>query len=262
LSIGKEILINNLSDPKDDLDSKSSYRQIMKATSLFGGVQVFNIIIQIIRTKVIALLLGPSGIGIIGLFTSTTNLINSITSFGLKTSAVKDIAEASKALEKDNVFKIITIFRRLVIATGLLGTTIVLILSPWLSQLTFGTSKYTFSFIWLSITLLVTQLTNGELVLLQGLQKLKYLAKANMMGSFIGLIFTLPLYYFWGLDAIVPGIIVGSISLLITALLFSRKIEIEKVSVSLHQTFNEGKSMIKMGFMISLSGLLFCAYFY
>ena len=74
---------------------RSSYRQIIKATSLFGGVQVFNILISIIRSKIVALLLGPSGMGIAGLFTSTTGLISAITGLGLGTSAVRNIAEAN-----------------------------------------------------------------------------------------------------------------------------------------------------------------------
>ena len=54
---------------------QASYRQIMKATSLFGGVQVFQIIIAVVRSKFVAILLGPSGMGIVGLLTSTTGLV-------------------------------------------------------------------------------------------------------------------------------------------------------------------------------------------
>ncbi len=74
--------------------NSGSYRQIMKATSIFGGVQVFNILISIIRSKVMAVLLGPAGIGILGLFNSTIVLLSSLTNFGLGISAVKDIAAA------------------------------------------------------------------------------------------------------------------------------------------------------------------------
>ena len=35
-------------------EEKVSYREIMKATSLFGGVQVFNIIVALIKSKIIA----------------------------------------------------------------------------------------------------------------------------------------------------------------------------------------------------------------
>ena len=92
-------------------DSRSSYRQIFKATSLFGGVQVFNIIISIIRSKIIAVLLGPTGMGISGLFTSTTSLVGSLTNFGLGTSAVRNISEARETNDKGRISKIITVNR-------------------------------------------------------------------------------------------------------------------------------------------------------
>ena len=178
-------------------EQQYSYRHIMKATSLFGGVQVFNIIIQIVRAKFIAVLLGPTGLGIMGLLTATLGIIGSLTNFGLSTSAVKDIATASGTGDEKRISKVVTAFSRLVWFTGTLGLIITVILSPWLSQLTFGNSDYTIAFIWLSITLLFNQLSSGQMVLLQGLRKLRYLAKANISGSAIGLIFTLPLYYFW-----------------------------------------------------------------
>ena len=53
---------------------KQEYKNSLKATSLFGGVQVYNIIITILKSKVVALLLGPGGMGIYGLLTSTSDL--------------------------------------------------------------------------------------------------------------------------------------------------------------------------------------------
>ena len=237
-------------------EQQSSYRQIMKATSIFGGVQVFNIIISIIRSKFVAVLLGPAGMGIMGLLTSTTGIISSLTNFGLGTSAVKDIAAAFGTNDEKRIGLIITTFRRLVWITGLLGLFTTAIFSPWLSQLTFGNKDYTLAFVWISATLLFNQLSSGQLVVLQGLRKLNYLAKANLSGSFIGLFITLPLYYFLGLDGIVPGIIGTSILSLLMSWYFSRKVKIERAVLNRSQTFAEGKNMLKMGFMISLSGLL------
>lgn len=237
-------------------EKQSSYRQIVKATSLFGGVQVFQIIIQVIRSKFIAVLLGPSGIGIMGLLTSTTELIGRLTNFGLGTSAVKDISAANNTGNQIRIATIVTVLRRLVWITGILGSMITLVVSPWLSQITFGNRNYTLAFIWISITLLFNQLSTGQMVLLQGMRKLKYLAKANLSGSFLGLIFTVPLYYIWGIDGIVPGIIVTAIITLTLSWYFSGKIKIETVRVSRNQTFTEGKNMLFMGFMIGLSGLI------
>lgn len=237
-------------------EQQSSYRQIMKATSIFGGVQIFNIFISIIRSKFVAVLLGPTGIGIMGLLISSIGLIGSLTNFGLGTSAIKDIAAAHGTEDQNRIAIVVTVFRRLVWITGLLGTLLAIILSPWLSQLTFGNEDYTLAFIWISITLLVNQLSSGQLVVLQGIRQLKLLAKANLTGSALGLVVTLPLYYFYHIDGIVPGIIGTSLITLLFSWVYSRKINIKLTIVPRSQTFEEGKSMLRMGFLISLSGLL------
>lgn len=238
------------------MSEQQSYRQIMKATSIFGGVQVFQIIIQIIRSKFIAMLLGPTGIGILGLLNSTTSLISGFTNLGLGTSAIKDISTAFETEDDLRISVVSTVFRRLVWATGIIGIFITLILSPWLSQFTFGNKDYTIAFIWLSVTILFNQLTIGELGILQGLRKLKYLAKANLYGSAIGLIVTIPLYYRLGIRVIVPSIIISSILSLLLSFYFTRKINLKTVKVSFKDTIVEGKGMITMGIVISLSVIL------
>jgi len=235
---------------------QSSYRQIMKATSLFGGVQVFNIIISIIRSKFIAVLLGPAGIGIAGLLTSTTSIIGGLTNFGLGTSAVRDVASANVTGNATRIATVVNVLRRWVWVTGTLGTLVMSVLSPWLSQLTFGNRNYTLSFVWISITLLFNQLTTGQLVLLQGMRKLQYLAKASLTGSALGLIITVPLYYRFGIDGIVPTIIIASVISLFFSWCFAKKVKIKFIRVSRVRTLAEGKNMLTMGFMISMSGLI------
>ena len=237
-------------------DQKSSYRQIMKATSIFGGVQVFQIVIQIIRSKFIAILLGPFGMGVAGLLNTTTNFISVLTSFGIGTSAVKEISAANATNNETRIAIVTTVLNRVVWITGIIGTLITLVLSPWLSQLTFGNGDYTTAYVWISITLLFTQLTSGQLVLLQGLRKLEYLAKANLYGSVLGLIITLPLYYKLGIAGIVPAIIIVSLISLVLSWVFVKKIGIKPISVSHVRTIAESKSMLTMGFSISLSVLL------
>lgn len=238
------------------VEQQSSYRQIMKATSIFGGVQVFNIAISIIRSKFVAVLLGPAGMGIMGMLQATVGMVAAITNFGLGTSAVKDISAAHATGNSIRVSTVVTVFRRLVWITGLLGAIITLVLSPWLSQITFGNKEYTWSFIWISVTLLLNQISTGQGVLLRATRKIKAMAQSGMIGSVLGLITTVPLYYFFGMKGIVPGIIITAITSLLLTWYFARKIEIKPIYVSKARTIAEGKAMLKMGFMISLSGLI------
>jgi O-antigen/teichoic acid export membrane protein len=131
-----------------------------------------------------------------------------------------------------------------------------LVLSPWLSQLTFGNREYTLAFSWISITLLFNQLSTGQMVLLQGMRKLQYLAKANIAGNTLGLFITIPLYYWKGIDAIVPVLVISSVVSLILSWYFANKLDIEPIKVSKTRTLAEGMNMLVMGLMISLSGLI------
>ena len=116
----------------------SSYRSIFKATSLFGGVQVFQILVSIIKSKFVAILLGPAGVGIQGLFVSGTTFVQSLTAMGLSSSAVRDVAEAYGTHDNYRVGRTVTALRKLVWFTGLLGMLCVILFSPILSKYAFG----------------------------------------------------------------------------------------------------------------------------
>ncbi len=102
-------------------ENKDSYRNVLKATSLFGGVQVVNILIAIVRSKFIALFIGPAGMGIASLLNSTLGLINGLTNLGLDKSAVRDISVAYKNENHETASRTISILKRLVWFTAVFG---------------------------------------------------------------------------------------------------------------------------------------------
>ena len=238
------------------IEEQSSYRQIFKATSLFGGVQVFNILIGIIRVKFVAVLLGTVGVGIIGLFNAPLQLITSITSFGIASSAVRNISESHNSGDKILLSKTISTLRRWSWFTGLFGSSLTLILAPLLSQWTFGNHDYTWAFIWLSVTLLLQAISRGQSSILQGTRRLKDMAKAGVVGSALGLITSIPLYYWFGVKGIVPAIIVTAITSLLVSWYFSRKVQIEKNNLKLKETYFFGLDMAKLGVFMTLAGFI------
>ena len=231
----------------------SSYRSIFKATSLFGGLQAYQIAINIIKTKLVAILLGPAGVGISGLYTSATDLIQQITGMGLSSSAVRNVSEAYGTGNHERVSRVVSAFRKLVWITGLLGVITVVLLSPVLSKTSFGDSAHIWGFVIISITLLFTQLSYGQKVILQGTRKLKHLAKATAIGVTIGLFVSIPLYYFFGVNGIVPNIVISSLTTLLLTWHFSKKVPVESVSMTSKEVFQEGRSMLTMGIAMSLT---------
>ncbi|MDR2407072.1 MAG: oligosaccharide flippase family protein [Bacteroidales bacterium] len=245
-----------------EIQSVSNYKKGIKGTSLFGGVQVFIIITGMIKTKIVAVLLGPDGMGFMGLLTSTVNLISTYTNCGLATSAVREIA-ASNSLRQDNkVSKTICALKRIIWFTGSAGALVCAILSPLWSYMCFNNYNYWGLFVILSISVLLTQLTLGRNAILQGLRKYRYMAHSNIKGNVVGLIFIIPLYYIWKMNAIVPCMIVASAIAFIWANYYSKKAFNNKIKLSNKEVFIEGKDMMKMGLFISFQGILSisCAY--
>lgn len=244
-------------------DSKqSTYRSIFKATSLFGGLQLYLIFISIIKSKFIAILLGPLGVGIQGLFQSGTEVIRTLTNFGLSQSAVREVSEANGDKDEVRIKLVTSVINKLVWITGLLGAISVCILSPYLSQSLFGNYDYTVPFIFLSVTLLLEQLSAGQKVILQGLRKIKELAKASTWGSTVGLLVSIPIYYSFGVKGIVPTLILSSVTTFLLSWFYARHYIKACPKVTIKQTVTEGCSMLTMGIAMSVSNILItvCAF--
>ena len=81
------------------------------------------------------------------------------------------------------------------------------------------------------------------------------MAKATLIGNIIGLFITIPLYYWKGINAIVPVIIIASLTSLIISSLFSRKIKLKNVQLKYSDYRTEGGNMLKMGLLLSIKGI-------
>ena len=209
--------------------SRGEYRGVFKATAILGSVQLFNILIAVVRNKCISILLGPVGMGIMGLLTSATGTIAGFTNLGITFSAIKNIASAYEKGDYTTLGKVLYVLQRCIWITGLLGAIICLLLCRQLSQWTFGNTDFTISFAFLSISLLLTQLTNGNLLILKGCRNINYYAKANVWGNFLSLFITVPLYFWLGIDAIVPALILFSISTFLCAYFYRSRLRLVQI---------------------------------
>ena len=236
-------------------NQKDSYKNILKTTSIFGGIQVFNILISIIKSKIVAVLLGPAGLGIITIFNSTSALIASCTNLGINVSAVKAIAVANQSETAIPQTIVIAVIKKLIWFTGLFGMLVTIIAAPWLSKISFGNTSFTFSFMLLGLSLLALQVSGGQNAILQGLRQVKLIALSSLIGSIFGLIISVPLYFFFGAKGIVPGLVASSMAAVLTSWYFLQKLKLPAIKVDLTTVKNEVKHIIKLGFLISLTSI-------
>lgn len=229
------------------MEANTAYKKVFKATSLFGGVQIIQVILNLLRGKVIALLLGASGMGINSLFVSSVTIISNVTGLGLNFSSVRDISQAVESGNKEKISRIIHVFSRWLNVTALLGMIAVLVFSPILSSTTFGSNKYTVAFLFLSLMVLFNTLSTGNGSMLRGARDNKGYAKLTLTGSAVSLIVSVPLYYFFGIEAIVPALILSAFVTYLFSLYYTSKIRKSDVKMTLRQSLFEGGDMVKLG---------------
>ena len=238
------------------MSDNNSFRSIAKANAIFGGVTFYSIIISIAQSKLVAVLLGPIGYGVMGLFNSSIDLISSFTNCGLANSAIRDVSEANASGDKERITQTYSILSNLVWITGTLGLVLTLILAPWLSEWTFGDRQYTYAFYILSIVLLLRQLEVKYAVVLQGMRKHKLLAKTSIWGKTLSFLAIIPIYYFWRISGVVPAIIVMALITLVVRFGGFKKLELQKEKMTIKQSFSQGRTMIVLGIMLSITGIL------
>jgi len=73
----------------------TSHSQILRSSSIIGGASVINILIGLLRIKVVAVLLGPAGVGLIGLLQNIMATASTVAALGFGTVGTRQIAEAA-----------------------------------------------------------------------------------------------------------------------------------------------------------------------
>lgn len=234
----------------------SSYRQILKSSALIGGSSAFNVAIGIVRTKVMAMVLGPSGFGLMGMYVSLTGMVGTLTIWGMDSSGVRQIAEAAGSGDETRIARTITALRRMMLISGCAGAVLLFLLRNEASRITFGNTNYAAGIGLLSLTVLFAAIAGGQKALIQGLRRLKNLAAINVLGALFGTFVSIPLVLWLGEKGIVPSLLAISAFGTLPSWWFARKIKVARVRMAWRETFGEARGMLTLGLAFLASGLL------
>ncbi len=225
----------------------------MKGTAVFGGTQLFTMLANIIKGKFTAVILSTGGMGISSLLNSALVPMQQLFTFSLPTAAVRDIAnEETPRLKSGKVLA----FRRTLFILAALGMIIMAASAPLFSVSTFGNDAHTLWFVELSIALLFLILTSGENAVLQSYRQLKSLALCNVVGALCGLLFGIPLYYFYGVDGIAPSIVIMSVVTFLFSLHFTRQLPVVGVSQPWSETWRCSRDMLLFGGAMMIAAVI------
>ena len=239
------------------MSTDSTYRRIISSTAVFGGAQLLNIVVNVIRGKLVATILHSHGMGIMSLLSNASNSIQQIALMGLNVSSVRTISQAQESNDLQLLETSVRIVRILVLGASLLGLLFTLLFSPWLSAVTFGSSDYTPFFLLLSLAVFFNVMSSGEMAVMQGLRRYKSIAFCSTIPPVCGLLMGIPIYYFWGVNGIVPAMIVMSAVYYAAIRLQSyRGHRHAHRRITLRLLWAHGKDILQLGFVLAIGSLL------
>ena len=246
---------NTSTVPERRLQS-ASYSQIVKSSSIVGGSKGLNYVISLISVKALALILGPEGVGLVGLYRSMIGLVSTLAGMGIGQSGVRDVAQASGTQDPISIATTIKTLRRTCWVTGALGCALTIILAYPLSLWTFESGEKTWSIALLGITVLIGSVSVGQLALLQGTRRIMDLARVNVLSASVGTIVAIAIYYVYGQKGIVPALIVSAAINLVFSGMYARRVSVVPVDLSWWNTWKNSKSLLSLGMAFMWSGLL------
>lgn len=237
---------------------------ILKVMGIFGGVQVLTILCAIVRTKFVALWIGPAGVGLFGIYNSALDTVKSVAQLGIGESAVRDLSNSPR----ERLAAVVLSLRRWSWALGVIGAALMLAFSGMLSRFSFGDTSHAWGFMLLSVCVLLSSLSSAEGAVFRGFRRFRKLARASVWGAVGGLAVSLPMFYFWGERGIVPSIIAYTVVTWLALGLYREKVGTAAGGrLAWGESFAIGKGFVVLGtfmtasmFLSNLSSYVFLAW--
>lgn len=235
-------------------DSDGSYGHVLKYTGVFGGVQGLNILLGLVRNKIVALLLGPSGMGLASLFGTTVDFVSKSTNFGVPFSGVRRLSALYDSGDASALEREVMVVRAWCLLTALFGMLVCVALGPFLSQTAFAWGDHSLHFMLLSPAVGMLAVTGGETAILKALRRLGVLAYVQLLTAIAALFVSVPIYALFGEAGIVPVIVITAfITMLLT---LRRSLQVQPLQLSWEKHLvGEGMGMIVLGVAYTLAAI-------
>ena len=227
-------------------EATDSYSHVLKYTGLFGGVQGLNILVGLVRNKLIAVILGPGGMGLASLFNSTVTFISQATNFGISFSAVKHVSELFDSGDEAAVAHFVKVVRAWSLLTALVGMLVCIVAGPLLSNYTFSWGDHTLHFVLLSPAVGLLAITGGETAILKGARRLRELAVIQVYSVLAALVVAVPIYYVFNQSGIVPVIVLMALTSMLLTIRHSYRLYPLQLRGA-KGILGEGMEMVKLG---------------
>ena len=238
-------------------DKAASYQRILKSSSIIGGASVINILIGLVRTKIIAVLLGPTGIGLVSLYTGLMSTATAMATMGIGTIGTRQIAEA---LSQDDE-RALALVRRAMFWGALLlassGALVVWSLREVLAVNVLGGAAHATMVGWLALGVALSVAGASQGALIQGMRRIGDMARLSVFGSLLNTVLGVALLWQWGQAGLVAYVLVGPLmSFLLGHWYVSRLPKVTSDPIAMQEMVHQWQTLLRLGVPFMGAGLV------
>jgi PST family polysaccharide transporter len=225
-----------------------SYRRILKSSSIIGGASIINIAIGLVRTKIIAMWLGPSGIGLVSLYSSLISTITAVATLGTGTVGVRQVAEA---ISHENKCALTALRRAMFWGTLLLagmGGFVTWSLRKVLAIHVLNGAEHENVISWLALGVVLSVAGVSQGALMQGMRRIGDMARLSMYGSMLNTVLGVALLWTWGQAGVVAYVLIGPlVGFLLGHWYVLRLPKVEPFDIPIKELARQWQTLLRLG---------------
>ena len=231
-----------------------SSRGMIRSMMVIGSSQAVNILTSILRMKVLALLLGTTGIGLLSIYNNLQEMASTAAGFGMASSGVRQIA-STKGGETE-----LSQVRRVLFAAHLVQGALAL-LGLWLlrapiAEWLLGDRDYATEVGLIGVAVLLALISSAQTALLQGMRRIGNLGRVTVLGALAGTIVGLSAVWLYGQAGLIWFVVAQPLTSWAVALHFTRRLPPPTAArLGLPEIWAVWKPMARLGVVFMLGGL-------
>lgn len=213
------------------------------------------ILIGLVKVKALALLLGPAGIGLMGILMSIMATGGAFFGMGLGTSGVRELVLNNKNIEKLDLVRKALFSANFLL--GLLAIIVIVIFRVTLSEWFFQSADYQLAICIIAVGIFLSLISGSQTTLLQGLRRITELAKVKVIGALVSTFIGLLIIWQFGESGMPFFVITLPLGSFCVALFYTRKLpKLTTSTISFRQLKLQWQRLFTLGFALMLTGLM------
>ncbi|MBA3511523.1 O-antigen translocase [Sphingomonas sp.] len=197
-------------------DANISKRQILRVTTIVGGATFAGLVISLAKMKLIALIVGPAGVGLLGALTAVMTMGYAVAGMGLDSSAVRQLSSAREDPERWRIARWGVWTYAVVLAT--LGSILCWIFRVPLSNLATGSEAYAGDVGWLSVGVGLTVVGAVLIAEMQAQRRMADFARTRIWAALFSSIVGVTAVYLFGMAGVLAAVLATPVAVYLVAL--------------------------------------------